>query len=283
MSREPLVPYTLKGPAAISGDWRRFVYLTRILAFTDFKLRFFGSVLGYVWTLMRPLLLFGVLYVVFSQIVRIGEAVRYYPVILLSGVVLFTYFSEATGGAVESVLQRENLVRKIHFPRMVIPLSVALTASINLLLNLVVVFFFCALAGVDLHWSWLQLPLIILGLVILSSGTGMLLAALYVRFRDVRPIWDIVLQGLFYGSPVFYPIEFVLDRNETLGHIAMMNPLAVVIQQFRHAVIDPSVPTSAEAIGGAEWLLVPAGLTVGLFGLGIHVFNRMAPRIAEDL
>ena len=211
--------YRITGPAAFSGDWRRFAYLTTTLALTEFKLRFFGSVLGYFWTLVRPLMLFGVLYVVFSQIVPLGEDVNYYPVLLLSGVVLYSYFNEATNTAVRSVVDRENLVRKIEFPRMVIPLSVTLTASLNLLLNLVVVFFFMALVGIEPRWTWLELPVLIALLMVLATGVSMTVSALFVPLRDVQPIWEVALQVLFYATPVIYPIEQIAVRSETLARV----------------------------------------------------------------
>jgi ABC-2 type transport system permease protein len=275
--------YEMTGPAALSGGWRRFLHLTRMLALTDFKLRFFGSVLGYLWTLMRPLLLFGVLYVVFSEVVRLGDRVEFYPVILLSGMVLYLYFSEATLKSVPSVTTNENLVRKIHFPRLAIPLSTVLAVSFQFGLNLVVLFFFMILSGVQPRGSWVQLPLILLALFTLTVGVSMLLSALYVVARDVDPIWDVITQALFYATPVLYPIELLAERSETLSHIAMMNPLAVLIQQMRHAIIDPNAESAGAAIGGWWWLLIPAAITVGTFVLGFVVFNRMAPRIAEEL
>jgi ABC-2 type transport system permease protein len=275
--------YEMKGPAALSGDWRRFFNLTRTLAVSDFKVRFFDSALGYLWTLMRPLLLFGVLYVVFSQVVRIGDDVKFYPAILLSGVVIFHYFADATGKSVNCVVDNENLVRKIHFPRMVIPLSIVMTASFTLLLNFVAVFFFIFISGIEPRLSWLELPMLLLTLFVFVTGLAMLLSALYVPARDVSPIWEVITQAGFYATPVFYPIEFLADESESLSHVAMANPLAAIIQQLRHAVIDPNAPSAAEAIGGAAWLLVPAGIVVGIFVLGFSVFNRMAPRIAEEL
>jgi len=278
---EPLQRIT--GPSALTGDARRFAHLTWMLASTQFKTRFLDSTLGYLWTLFRPLMLFGVLYFVFSEIVRLGEEVNHYPLILLSGIVLFTFFSETTGDAVSSLVDQESLIRKISFPRLVIPISVALNSLINLASNLVVVFIFLAASGIEPIWGWLELPLILLVLIALSTGVGMLVAALYVPYRDVRPIWDVVLQALFYASPVLYPIEIVNRVGEGLQRLIMFNPLAVVIQQFRHAVIDPTAPSAAEAIGGGAWLLVPFGVLVGLLVLGFVVFNRMAPVAAEEL
>ena len=275
--------YRVKGPAALSGGWRRFAYLVRTLAFTDWKLRFFGSVLGYVWSLLRPLMLFGILYGVFSQIVPVGEGVEFYPLLLLIGVIVHSYFAEVTGGAVTSMVDRETLVRKVSFPRMVVPLSVALTASLNLLLNLVVVAIFVVASGLQPRWTWLLLPVPLALLLALATGVAMLMAALYVPFRDIRPIWEVALQGLFYATPVIYPIEVLADRDETLAHIAMSNPLAAIIQSARHLVIGPPTPSPAEAIGGPEMLLVPLAILIAAVMLGFWVFNRMAPHAAEQL
>ena len=275
--------YRVRGPGALSGGWRRFGYLVRTLAFTDWKLRFFGSVLGYLWSLLRPLMLFGILYVVFSQIVPVGEGVEAYPVLLLVGVILYSYFAEVTGGAVSSMVDRETLVRKVSFPRMVVPLAVAVTASFNLLLNLVVVAVFVAASGIEPRWTWLLLPLPLLLLVALATGIAMLLSALYVPFRDVRPIWEVGLQALFYGTPVIYPIELLAERSQALAQVAMSNPLAALIQEARHLLLGPGTPSAADAIGGVGMLALPGGILVGAVLLGFVVFNRMAPYAAEQL
>jgi len=273
----------ITGPAALSGDWRRFLNLTMTLALTDWKLRFFGSVLGYAWSLLRPLLLFGILYLVFSQIVRIGDSVERYPIVLLVGVVLFTYFAEVTGDCVTSVVDRETLVRKVSFPRMVVPLAVAVSSSFNLGLNLVAVAVFVVASGVPPRLSWLLLPLPILALIVLATGVGMLLSALYVSFRDIGPIWDVIAQGLFYASPVFFPIEFVIKFDETLGRAAMANPLATIVTESRHLLLGDGVLSASQAAGGKVMLLIPLGLLLGLTVLGFWVFNRNAPRVAEAL
>lgn len=268
------------GPSAMGNDLRRFWSLTLMLATTEFKLRFFGSALGYVWTLMRPLMLFGVLYLVFTEVVRFGEGVKHYPVYLLTAIVLFTYFSEATGGSVPSLLGRESMLRKIRFPRMVIPLSVSLTSLFNLGMNLIAVFIFALANGVRPQWGWLELPLLIAILVVLATGVGMLLSALFVRYRDIEPIWDVVTQLLFYGSPILYVISALPDSAE---RILLANPIAAVLTEMRHALLDPDAPTAAAAIGGAPRLLIPAGIVVAVFALGLWVFHREAPRIAENL
>ena len=273
----------IRGPGALSGGWRRTLQLTIAIAKNDFKLRFFGSVLGYVWQLMRPLLLFGVLYIVFTQIVPLGKDLEYFPVALLLGIVLFTFFAEATSAAVSCVVVRENLVRKIHFPRIVIPLAIVLTACFNLLLNLVVVVVFALGSHVPLRWTWLGLLPLLLGLVVFTVGLSMLLSALYVRYRDVQPIWDVSLQITFYASLILVPYETIREKHEVLASGLLANPLAAVLQEARHLVIDPGYVNAADAMGGALRLLVPFAIAIGTFLLGLWTFNREAPRIAEEL
>jgi len=281
VSAHPEMGPPIAGPSALGGSPRRFAHLALTLAATEFKLRFFGSALGYLWQLVRPLMLFGVLFVVFTEFIKLGERVTFYPVVLLANIVLFTFFQEGTG-AVGSMVDRESLVRKIHFPRMAIPVSVVLTAGFNLALNLVVVAIFATASGVRPHWSWLQAPLIIALLAAFVCGLAMLLSALYVRFRDVKPIWDVVLQVLFYATPVIYAVE-AIGVSAAIQHALMMNPLAALLEQFRHAVIDPAAPSAAEAAGGAVRLLVPGAILVATVAVGFRVFNREAPRIAEQL
>jgi ABC-2 type transport system permease protein len=273
----------IKGPSALGSDPRRLWHLARTMAVSDFKLRFFGSALGYLWQLVRPLLLFGVLYVVFTEVVRIGGDVELYPVALLLGVVLYTCFSEATGGALSSLVDRESLIRKVEFPRLAVPLAAVLTALMNLALNLIAVVVFLLAAGGSIRWTWLELPFLVLALALLASGVGMLLSALFVRYRDVKPIWEVALQLLFYGSPIFYPIDVVLERSELAARLMLLNPFAAIVQQARHALIAPSHPSAAAAAGGVGWLLLTVAIGVGVIALGYYVFNRRAPTIAEEL
>jgi ABC-2 type transport system permease protein len=272
----------IKGPSALGTDAKRVVHLTLTLAAMEFKLRFFGSVLGYFWQLMRPLMLFGILYVVFTQFVRLGEGVPFYPAILLTGIVLYTFFADATSGSVTAVLDRENLVRKIEFPRLVVPLSVITLAYFNLALNLLAVLIFVLITGVDPRLEWLALPLMLFPLGAFAGGIAMLLSALYVRFRDLQPIWEVVVQVAFYASPILYVIEML--PTVTLQHVVIwFNPLATILVQARHSLIDENAPNSWDAAGGAEYLLIPGAIVVALLIVGFWVFNREAPRIAEEL
>ena len=284
----------IKGPRALTDDWSRFWHLTYNIARNEFKLRFFGSVLGYVWQLVRPLLLFGVLYVFFTQIAEVNNSKlpsnEHYGAQLLGSIVLFTFFAEATAGAVRSVVDRENLVRKIQFPRMVIPLSIVLLASFNLALNLIVVLAFALIEGVHPMLSWLELPLILAMLAVFATGLAMLLSALFVSLRDIQPIWDVVSQILFYCSPVIISVETVKVHAASKGvlglslfHLYMLNPLAVVFQQFRHAMITHQTISAGQALGSWTALLAPLAIVLATFVLGFWVFNRSAPLVAENL
>ncbi len=271
------------GPSALSGGWSRFVHLTWTLAVHEFKLRFFGSVLGYFWQLMRPLLLFGVLYVVFAVVLKVGAGTKYFSAVLLFNIVLYTFYAEATTMSVRSVVDRESIVRKIRFPRLVIPASVVLTATFNLGLNLIVVLVFATAAGVTPHVGWLYMPVIVLFLVAFTFGTATLLSALFVRFRDIQPIWEVILQALFYAAPILYPIEAVQHKFPKLASALMANPLGALMEQSRHWIIDPTAPTAADVIGGVPRLLIPIGIVVAVLAFGLWYFNREAPRIAERL
>jgi ABC-2 type transport system permease protein len=291
-SGEP-VPYEalgrpIRGPGALTDDWTRFWHLTFNIALTQWKLRFFGSALGYLWQLVRPLLLFAVLYVFFTKISHVskglGPSGSFYGSQLLASIVLFTFFAESTTGAVRSVLDSEGLVRKIQFPRLVIPLSVVLLAMFNLSLNLVVVTIFALIEGVRPMLTWLELPLMVVVLAVLCTGIAMLLSALFVYFRDIQPIWEVVNQVIFYASPIIIPIDTVkLNLTPTLFHLYMLNPLAVIFQQFRHAYITHATPSAGALLGSGVAILEPLAVVAVIFVVGFWVFNRTAPRVAEDL
>jgi ABC-2 type transport system permease protein len=274
----------IKGPTALGSDRRRLVRLTWALAVTDWRLRFFGSALGYLWSLVQPLLLFGVLYTVFSVLLKFQGPERFYPVALLLGIVLYSFFSEATTNAVRSLVNRENLVRKIEFPRLAVPLASVLTASLNLALNLVPVLIFLLAAGGRPRWTWLEVPVLLAILVVLATGVAMLLSALFVRYRDVEPIWSVVLQVLFYATPIFYTVSLVREQaSDTVVRLMMCNPFAAVLQQTRYALVDPSHASLGGAMGGLAWAVVPLAIAAGVFVLGFVVFSRAAPRVAEEL
>lgn len=271
------------GPSAIGGGRQRFFDLLWLMATTEFKRAYFGTVFGYLWSLMRPLMFFGVLLFVFTQVFKVGsQQVDHYAVMLLQGIVLFTFFQESTSNAVTSVAAQEGVVRKTQFPRLVIPLATVLTSSFNLGLNLVIVFAFALALGVEPAWTWLLYPVMLAPLALLTIAVSSALSALYVRFRDVAIIWVVAAQVLLYATPIFYPVTAF--ENATTERLLMFNPLAVIFEQARVWLLhEPSAPTAPEAAGGWVWMLPALAIFVGVCAFAVWIFNREAPRIAEDL
>ena len=269
----------VRGPSALGGGRRRALDLLYLLAVTEFKRHYLGTALGYLWSLARPLMLYAVLLVVFTQAFELGDTVRNYPVLLLFNVVLFGLFQEATSQAVGSLVSHEGVVRKTQFPRLVIPLAVVLTSLFNFAVNLVVVLGFLLAAGISPRWTWLLFGLIVGALLVLTTATATLLSALYPRFRDTGIIWSVAVTALFYATPVLYPLEMV---SGTLARVLSVNPLTPLFELARKWVVDPEAPGPAAA-AGAVWLLVPATVFVATCVLSVWLFNREAPRIAEEL
>ncbi len=267
-------------PQALGGGARRFAAMTYTLAAVDFKLHYLGSSLGYLWSLMRPLMLFAVTYFVFTRVASFGEGVRDYPVYLLTSIVLWMFFAESTTTAAGSLVGKQELLRKLRFPRLAIPLSVVLRALFNLGMNLLAVAVLLAVSGVAPRLSWLQLPLLVAFLVALSTGVAMLVSALYVRFRDVAQIWAVLVQLLFFGSSVLYVIT---EFPESVQRAMVANPLAMVFTQMRHALIDPAAPTAAEVAGSAAALAIPLAMVAAVLALGLWVFARESRTMAENV
>ena len=267
------------GPSALGGGWRRALELLYLIAVTDFKKSYFGTALGYLWSIARPLALFGVLLAVFTQVFRVGSNVPHYPLMLLLNVVLFGFFQEATGSAVGSIVAQESVVRKTQFPRAVIPLAVVMTALFNLGLNLVVVFAFILAFGVTPMWTWLLFPLLLVALTAFTAAVSMIVAALYPRFRDIGIIWTVASTVLFYATPVLYPIERV---PAAMRDIIALNPLTPLFELVRKWMIDPGAPGPVEAAGAARFVVAVA-LFVATCVVSVWILNREAPRIAEEL
>jgi ABC-2 type transport system permease protein len=268
------------GPSALGGGWRRALDLLLLISVTEFKRTYFGTVFGYLWSVARPLMLFGVLLVVFTQVFRIGADSPNYPVLLLFNIVLFGFFQEATNTAVQSIVQQESVVRKTQFPRLVIPLAVVMTALLNLLPNLAVAALFVLAWGIDPTPTWLLLPLLLCVLVVFTTAVSMLVASLFPRFRDVAIVWTVLSTVLFYGTPVLYPLDAV---PEGLQQVLLLNPLTPIFDAARAWVIDPSAGGPVQAAGGVVHLLPAAAIFIAVCLLAVWVFQREAPRIAEDL
>jgi ABC-2 type transport system permease protein len=277
----PAQLHEVRGPSALGGGSRRFFDLLWLMSVTEFKRVYFGTVLGYLWSLIRPLMLFGVLLFVFTQVFKIGsDEVVHYPVFLLLGIVLFTFFQESTTNSVTSVVAQEGVVRKTQFPRLVIPISTVLTGIFNFGLNLVIVFVFVFAFGVDPTWTWLLFPFALAFLFVFTGAVSTALSVLFVRFRDVAIIWTVLAQVLFYATPILYPVNF----KENYEHLLMVNPLAVIFEQVRVWILaEPKAPTAVEAAGGWLGLIPAAAIFVAVCVYAAWIFNREAPRIAEDL
>jgi ABC-2 type transport system permease protein len=273
----------VRGPSALGGGWRRSWELLSLIAVTDFKKTYFGTALGYLWSIARPLMLFAVLLAVFTQIFRLGSQVPNYPVLLLFNIVLFGFFQEATLTAVTSVVGQESVVRKTQFPRLVIPLAVVLTTLFNFGLNLVVVFVFILAWGIDPAWTWLLFPVVVVLLFVLTTAVSMIVSSLYPRFRDTAIIWTVVATVLFYGSPVLYPLSVLDGVSQTLRDVILLNPLTPLLEAGRKWVIDPSAEGPIEAAGGFDGLLPAMAIYIAVCALAVWMFNREAPRIAERL
>ena len=259
-------------PAAVA----RALYL---IAVTDFKKHYFGTAFGYLWSLARPLMLFGVLLVVFTQVFRLGSEVQHYPVLLLLNIVLFSFFQEATGAAVTSIVAQESVVRKTQFPRVVIPLAVVLTSVFNLGPNLVAVLIFLLAFGIGPLWTWLLFPLVVAAFVVIATAVSMILASLYPSFRDMAIIWT-VLSTVLFASPVLYPIDKVPD---TLPGHPPAQPARITLKLARKWVIDPDAPGPIAVAGGALHLLPALAIYIVTIVVAVWVFHRTAPRIAEQL
>jgi ABC-2 type transport system permease protein len=266
------------GPSPTGGGRTRFFNLLWVMSTTDFRLTFHGTFLGYLWSLLRPLLMFGVLLAVFTQVFRFGDQVKDYPALLLLNIMLFTLFSDSTNRAVGSVAAQEGIVRRTQFPRLVIPLSVVLTELFNLGLNMIAVFIFILAYGVDPTWTWLLLPFVILALLVITVAVSMILSALYPRFRDVAPIWTVLATVLFYATPVIYPVSVAPERFQNILHL---NPLTPIFEQAQKWIIDPN---ASGVLGTNGWLLaLSATIFLAICAVALWAFNREAPRIAEEL
>ena len=265
----------------LKSDYRYSIILLKQLVITDFKLRYQGSILGYAWSLLRPLFLFSILYVVFVQGLKFGSTMEHFPLYLLLGIVLWSFFSEMTGQSLGSIVGRGDLIRKIRIPRWIIILSTSVSAFINLGLNLIVVGIFMFFMGVDVSTSALWFPLAIIEIYLLSLGLSFLLATAYVKYRDVSYIWDLLLQAGFYFTPLLYTLDIV--TNEFIKKIIMLNPMAQAIQDARSALVTKQTITIAEVFGTGSARLISI-VTIGvLLILGLLYFRREAKSFAENI
>jgi ABC-2 type transport system permease protein len=254
----------------------------RVVAGAEFKLKYSGSALGYVWSVVKPLALFSMLYAVFGHIFRLGEISNYYPLSLLMGIVLFAFFADATSLGMWSIVSRESLIRKLSFPRVVIPTAATLTAAITFCVNSVVVVGFLAWNQITPQPEWLLVVPLLLELYMYILGLALILSTLFVRLRDIGQVWELALQLMFYASPIIYPIGFL---PEYLRKLVFLNPFTQILQDIRAVILYPDLTpnriTATEAFHSSAARLLPIAITLGIFAFGVYLFRREEPWMAE--
>jgi ABC-2 type transport system permease protein len=263
--------------------YRYSIILLKQLVKTDFKLRYQGSTLGYIWSLLRPLALFVILYLVFAKVFNLGSAIPHFPVYLLTGIVLWNYFAEVTTGSVSAIVGKGDLIRKINFPKYVIVLAGSFSALINLALNFVVIAFFMVINHVDVRSVVIFLPILIAELFVFSLAMAFFLSAAFVRFRDINYIWEVFMQAAFYATPILYPLAYVYDKSHEMAKIMMLNPIAQIIQDVRYVLVTPSTQTIAQVYGSRTIRLIPLGMAILLVVIAAWYFRKRSRYFAEEV
>ena len=248
---------------------------------TDFKLRYQGSVLGYAWSLLRPLLLFLILYIVFAKFLRLGSSIPHYPIYLLLGVVIWNFFNEMTMQSLGSVVGRADLIKKIKIPRWIIVFSSSISAVINFVLNLLVVAFFMIINQIDPLQTALWLPLILVEVYLFALGISLILSAAFVRFRDVSYIWEVAIQAGFYMTPILYPLSLI--PNEFLQKLILINPMAQTIQDARYAVVTHETSTIWNTFDNPMLMMIPFTIVIVTLFVGVHFFRKESKHFAENI
>ena len=251
-----------------------------VIAATDYKLKYAGSALGYVWSVVKPLALFTLMYLVFGQLFNLVDISEYYPLALLIGIVLFSFFGDATSLGMTSVVANATLVRRLSFPRTIVPVSATITAAITFGVNAIVVAGFIAWNGLTPQLEWLWLVPLMVELYVVVVGVSLVLSALFVFFRDIGQVWELLLQLLFYATPVIYPVGFLPPWARDL---AFLNPITQILQDVRAIVIypDPGGITITAPDALATGRLLPISIAIGIFVGGLVLFRRLEPTFAE--
>jgi len=257
--------------------------LLRELIKTDFKLRYQGSAIGYLWSILKPLMTFTIMYIVFIRFLRLGGDVPHFPVALLLANVIWGFFSEATSMGMVSIVSRGDLLRKLNFSKHIIVLSAILGAAINFVINLVVVLIFSFFNGVTFSWTALMVIPLFFELFLMATGCALILATFFVRFRDLGQVWEVLLQAGLYATPIIYPITFIADRNPWAAKLVMMNPLAQIIQDMRYFLIDKANTPVWLLVENKFLVLIPYVLPILIFVAGFAYFNKHAKKFAEIL
>lgn len=256
--------------------------LLRELVITDFKLRYQGSNLGYSWSILKPLFLFAIMYVVFGLMIKIGT-IEHYAVYLLVGIVLWNFFTEATNQGMTSIISRGELLRKINFPKYILVFSTTVSALINLGLNLLIVFMLMLVNGVDFQPFSLMLFLYIFELYVFSLGLALFLSALNVKYRDTGHIWEILMQAAFYATPIIYPLSLVADKSDFAAKLLLLNPVAQAIQDARYYLITKESVTVNSLFDRDAYLLIPLVIVIVIFVAGSLYFKKNSKYFAERI
>ncbi len=259
--------------------------LLKELTKTDFKLRYQGSVLGYLWALLRPMMMFAILYIVFAKLLKFGSDIPHYPVYLLVGTTFWSFFTECTSQGIQAIVGRGDLIRKICFPRYIVVVSATLTAVINVLINLVVIVIFALIDGITPSWTWLLVPLLILELYALALGISFLLGAINVKYRDITSIWDVFIQALFYAVPIIYPVTMVAATSVTAAKVILLNPIAQIVQDLRYCLVTTETITTWSYVGTENfaWKLIPISIVALVLIWGSYYFRKKSKKFAEEI
>lgn len=257
--------------------------LLKELTKTDFKLRYQGSILGYLWALLRPLMMFAILYVVFAKLLRFGNDIPHYPVYLLCGTTMWSFFTECTSQGIQSIVIRGDLLRKISFPKYIVVVSATLTAVINMLINLGVIIIFALINGVTPSWTWFLIIPAILELYLLSLGIAFLLGSINVKYRDITSIWDVIIQALFYAVPIIYPISMVAGSSILAAKIILLNPISQAIQDIRYNLITTETTTIWNYVGHPAIAIIPIVIVIAILIFGAIIFRKKSKFFAEEI
>lgn len=233
------------------------------LALKELRIRYKRSALGFLWALLNPLLMLVILTVVFSTIARLS--VDKYAVFLISALLPWTFFSQTLSYSTESLVGNGELLKKVQVDKTVFPFAAVISNLINFLLSLVPLALILLALRFPFHWTWIYLPVPLLGLVLFTIGCSLFCAASNVFFRDVGHIVQIVLMGWFYLSPIIYPLEFIPQRYRL---VLRLNPLVYILHGFRLAIYNGQLPSAQSAI-----LSVAVGLVAAT--LGYLFFRRV--------
>ena len=251
----------------------------RVVAAAEFKVKYADSALGYVWTIAKPLAWLAVLYVVFGRFFKLRATFENYSVYLLVGLVLWVFFIDATNLSLESFVHRASVLRRLAVPRVVVPLSSALTTTLTLAVNALALLIVMAIVGIEPRGSWLLVPFPVAELIVFTGAVALFLATVFVRARDAGPIWEIFGQFLFFATPIIYPTGFLPGWAQK---VAFANPLVQSMQDVRWLLApEPEIATAADVYGSTWGYALPLATLLLVIVATSAVYRREAPYLAE--